>query len=393
MPPAGHFVIPSETKRCEHIAIADCRLILSVIAWYNYGGNTKGNNMFVNLLDDKKLHDCLKNSNEYSALEPRGNVARNIGFVKQNGKYYSIDDLPDGFVVRGDLDLSGMDLSDVNLNIKLMGTLILSGENKTIFPPILDLSNMTYVDLHDTDLSGVHEIKWPTAKIDLRSCRNLPPVLDFSGTKDVDLRRADLSGVREIKGPTNRIDLTVCKHLPPVLDFSATKRVDLSHTDLSGVREIKSPAHRIDLRSCRNLPPVLDFSGTKVVSLSFAVLSGVREIKWPTESISLVSCRNLPPVLDFSGTKAVDLSHTALSGVREIKGPIDSIALYSCENFPPVLDFIGTKTVNLNCANLLGVRETKRSVDLPGHLRQFYDLTFNKIIQRNVANCHISRKR
>ena len=348
---------------------------------------------------------------------------KNIGLLKQNEKYYSIHDLPDGFVVRGDLDLSGMDLSDVNLNMEVMGTLILSGEYKTILPPILDLSNMAYVDLHNTDLSGVREIKWPTTKIDLRSCRNLPQVLDFSGTTTVDLRCADLSGVREIKGPTNRIDLIACNHLPPILDFGATKQVDLSHADLSGVREIKSPTSRIDLRSCKNLPPVLDFSGTKTVDLSFAVLSDVHEIKWPTDSIYLTACKKLPPVLDFRGTKEVDLSYTALSGVREIKSPIECIDLYACANFeiknptdsiylisttnlPPVLDFRGTKNVKARNADLSGVSEIKRSVDLPGNLRKIYDLlwvkmfmaaksknTFKGIIQRNVANRHISKKR
>ena len=323
---------------------------------------------------NKELKDYLKNSGEHSTIgqtlfpakKRHKHDMKNIGLLKQNGKYYSIHDLPDGFVVRGDLDLSGMDLSDVNLNMEVMGTLVLSGEYKTILPPILDLSNMAYVDLHNTDLSGVREIKWPTTKIDLRSCRNLPQVLDFSGTTTVDLRCVDLSGVREIKGPTNRIDLMACNHLPPILDFGATKQVDLSHADLSGVREIKSPTSRIDLRSCKNLPPVLDFSGTKTVDLSFAVLSDVHEIKWPTDSIHLIACKKLPPVLDFRGTKNVKARNADLSGVSEIK----------------------------------------RSVDLPGNLRKIYDLlwvkmfmaaksknTFKGIIQRNVANRHISKKR
>ena len=156
---------------------------------------------------NKELKDYLKNSGEHSTIgqtlfpakKRHKHDMKNIGLLKQNGKYYSIHDLPDGFVVRGDLDLSGMDLSDVNLNMEVMGTLILSGEYKTILPPILDLSNMAYVDLHNTDLSGVREIKWPTDSIHLIACKKLPPVLDFRGTKNVKARNADLSGVSEIK--------------------------------------------------------------------------------------------------------------------------------------------------------------------------------------------------
>ena len=244
---------------------------------------------------------------------------KNIGLIKQDGKYYSIYDLPNGFVVRGDLDLSGMDLSDINLNIKVTGNLDLTGAKNMNLHPKLDFSGTRAVDLSYTDLSGAREIKWPTEKIDLGGCKNLPPVLDFSHTKDVTLSFTNLSDVREIKWPTEKIDLSGCNNLPPVLDFSRMKEVVLSNTDLSGVREIKWPTEKINLSGCKSLPPVLDFCGTKEVILVYTDLSGVREIKGPTKKINLSFCKNLPPVLDFNRTKEVMLSNADLSGVREIK--------------------------------------------------------------------------
>lgn len=205
---------------------------------------------------------------------------KNIGLIKQDGKYYSIYDLPDGFVVKGDLDLSGMDVADINLkNIKVMKNLNLSGAKK--LPPVLDLRGMKEVDLSWTDLSGVQEIKASSVEIDLSRCKNLPPVLDFSGAKYFSLNGADLLSVREIKWPSESIDLRYCRNLPPVLDFSCTKCARLSNTDLSGVQEIKSPSGWIDLIECKNLPPVLDFSITGGVYLNDVNLSNVREIKWP----------------------------------------------------------------------------------------------------------------
>ena len=164
---------------------------------------------------------------------------KNIGLIKQDGKYYSIYNLPNGFIVRGDLDLAGMDLADVNLNIKVMGTLDLTWAKNMNLHPKLDFSGTRAVDLSYTDLSGVREIKGSTKKIDLSGCNNLPPVLDFSSMKDVNLSFTNLSDVREMKGPTKKINLSFCKNLPPVLDFSRTKEVMLSNADLSGVREIK----------------------------------------------------------------------------------------------------------------------------------------------------------
>ena len=207
---------------------------------------------------------------------------KNIGLIKQDGKYYSIYDLPNGFVVRGDLNLSEMDLADVNLNIKVTGILNLAGAKNLKLHPKTDFSGTRVVDLSDTDLSGVREIKWPTKKVKLSWGANLPSVLDFSRTKEVMLTFSDLSGVREIKCPSVGINLSGCKNLPPVLDFSTTKVAILAYADLSGVREIKGSTEEIDLgRITAKLPPILDFSGTKIVILSYSDLSGVREIKWP----------------------------------------------------------------------------------------------------------------
>ena len=69
--------------------------------------------------------------------------------------------------MRGDLDLSGMDLADVNLNIKVMGSLDLTGAKNMNLHPKLDFSGTRAVDLSNTDLSGAREIKrsdkntWP----------------------------------------------------------------------------------------------------------------------------------------------------------------------------------------------------------------------------------------
>ena len=288
---------------------------------------------------------------------------KNIGLIKQDGKYYSIYDLPNGFVVRGDLDLSDMDLADVNLNIKVTGTLNLAGAKNIKLHPKTDFSGTRVVNLRHTDLSGVREIKWPSEKIILSECKNLPPVLDFSGTRAVDLSYTDLSGVREIKWPSERINISGCKNLPPVLDFSTIKGVVLSDTDLSGTREIKWPTETINLSDCKKLPPVLDFSTIKGVCLDNSDLSGVHEIKWPTEKVKLSWGVNLPSVLDFSRTKEVMLTVSDLSGVREIKCPAEKINLSGCKNLPPVLDFSTTKNVILAYADLSGVREIKGSTE------------------------------
>ena len=288
---------------------------------------------------------------------------KNIGLIKQDGKYYSIYDLPNGFVVRGDLDLSGMDLADVNLNIKVTGILNLAGAKNLKLHPKTDFSGTKDVNLSDTDLSGVREIKSPSERINISECKNLPPVLDFSGTRAVDLSYTDLSGVREIKWPSERINISGCKNLPPVLDFSTIKGVVLSDTDLSGTREIKWPTETINLSDCKKLPPVLDFSTIKGVCLDNSDLSGVREIKWPTEKVKLSWGVNLPSVLDFSRTKEVMLTVSDLSGVREIKCPAEKINLSGCKNLPPVLDFSTTKNVILAYADLSGVREIKGSTE------------------------------
>ncbi len=350
---------------------------------------------------------------------------KNIGLIKQDGKYYSIYDLPNGFVVRGDLDLSGMDLADVNLNIKVTGILNLAKAKNIKLHPKTDFSGTKDVNLSHTDLSGVREIKWPSERINISECKNLPLVLDFSGTRAVDLSYTDLSGVREIKWPSERINISGCKNLPPVLDFSTIKGVVLSDTDLSGTREIKWPTETINLSGCKKLPPVLDFSGTRAVNLSHTDLSSVREIKWPTEKvklswganlpsvldfsrtkevmltvsdlsgvreikcpaekINLSGCKNLPPVLDFSTTKDVILAYADLSGVREIKCPSEKINLSFCKNLPPVLDFNRTKEVMLSNTDLSGVREIKRSDKntWPEHLRKSYDLWRAKMIVKN----------
>ena len=318
---------------------------------------------------------------------------KNIGLIKQDGKYYSIYDLPNGFVVRGDLDLSDMDLSDVNLNIKVTGILNLAGAKNIKLHPKTDFSGTKDVILSKTDLSGVREIRWPSEKIILSECKNLPPVLDFSGTRAVDLSYTDLSGVREIRWPSEEMYFRGCKNLPPVLDFSTIKGVVLSDTDLSGTREIKWPTETINLSGCKNLPPVLDFSTIKGVCLDESDLSSVREIKWPTEKVKLSWGADLPSVLDFSRTKEVMLTVSDLSGVREIKCPSEKINLSGCKNLPPVLDFSTTKDVILAYTDLSGVREIKwpdngQILDpdknkWPEHLRKSYDLWRAKMIVKN----------
>lgn len=319
---------------------------------------------------------------------------KNIGLIKQDGKYYSIYDLPNGFVVRGDLDLSGMDLADVNLNIKVTGILNLAKAKNIKLHPKTDFSGTKDVNLSHTDLSGVREIKWPSERINISGCKNLPPVLDFSGTRAVDLSYTDLSGVREIKWPSEKIDLSICKNLPPVLDFSTIKGVCLDNSDLSGVREIKWPTEKVKLSWGANLPSVLDFSRTKEVMLTVSDLSGVREIKCPAEKINLSGCKNLPLVLDFSTTKNVLLAYADLSGVREIKGSTEEINLSRITaKLPPILDFSGTKIVILSHSDLSGVREIKwpdngQILDpdknrWPEHLRKSYDLWRAKMIVKN----------
>ena len=358
---------------------------------------------------------------------------KNIGLIKQAGKYYSVYDLPDGFVVNGDLDFSGMDVSNVNLNIKVTGTLNLSETKNLRLPAVLDFSQTQEVDLRDadlsgvreiknpsryisligvtnlpavldfsqtkqvnlswTDLSGVHEIKSPSESMRLERTKNLPAVLDFSQTQQVNLSGADLSGVREIKNPSRYISLIGVTNLPAVLDFSQTKEVDLSQTDLSGVREIKYPSEMIDLSYVSNfkLPPVLEFGQTKEVDLRGADLSGVREIKYPPEYISLIGVNNLPSVLDLSQTKKVDLRDADLSGVREIKSPSESMRLERTKNLPPVVDFSQTKEVDLSGIDLSGVREIKWPLEfceldgdkLSSHLVTSYKLwKFKKAIKR-----------
>ena len=282
---------------------------------------------------------------------------KNVGLIKQDGKYYSIYDLPDGFEVKGDVDLSGMDLRGINLNIKVEGTLYLSRAKG--LPSILNFSGTREVDLSNTNLSSVREIKWPTELIYLSGCKSLPTVLDFSCIKGVDLDNTDLSSVREVKWPTESICLSGCKGLAFVLDFSGTKEVELSGINLSSVHEIKWPKESINLSGCKGFASVLDFSGMKEVELSGADLSSVREIKCPTEFIYLSRAYNLPPVLDFSGTKEVDLSGVDLSGVKRIKWPTEFINLRNTESLPSVLDFSKTKKVDLSGTDLSSVREIK----------------------------------
>ena len=318
---------------------------------------------------------------------------KNIGLIKQDGKYYSIYDLPNGFVVRGDLDLSDMDLSDVNLNIKVTGILNLAGAKNIKLHPKTDFSGTKDVILSKTDLSGVREIRWPSEKIILRECKNLPPVLDFSGTKNVILAYADLSGVSGIKMPTETINLSKCKNLPSVLDFSTIKGVCLDESDLSSVREIKWPTEKVKLSWGVNLPSVLDFGRTKEVMLTVSDLSVVREIKGPTQKIDLSFCNNLPSVLDFSRTKEVELNNADLYGVREMKGPTEKIDIRKCKNLSSVLDFSRTKEVALTVYDLFCTREIKWSDNgqffdtdknrWPEHLRKSYDLWRAKTLVKN----------
>lgn len=357
---------------------------------------------------------------------------KNIGLIKQDGKYYSVYDLPDGFVVNDDLDLSGMDLTGVNLNIIVTG--ILDLRRCINLPPVLDFSRTKEVNLSYTDLSDVQEIKWPSEKIYLSECKNLPQVLDFSHAKEVDLRNADLSGVREIKCPNefinlkdcknlrqvldfsktygaslenldfstlriiklpmSYIDLNGCKNLPSTLDFSMLEKVNLSHLDLSDVHGIKHPSKWIVLLSTKNLPHFLDFSKTEEVDLRNADLYGVREIKNPSEEIDLRNTKHLPVFLDFSKTEKVDLSDTDLSGVREIIGPSEKIYLNSCKNLPQALDFSHTKEVDLSGADLSDVQIIKWPItnvyldkkDLPKHLYKSYDLWQAKLRLKATLN-------
>lgn len=284
---------------------------------------------------------------------------KNIGLIKQGGKYYSIYDLPDGFVVNGDLDLSDMDLSGINLNISVTGELNLAGAKNLKLPPVADFRKMRGLVLSSINLSGVHAIKWPSEYIILTNVENLPSILDFSKTKLVNLENVNLSGVSEIKFPKENIILRSVQNLPSVLDFSGTSFVDFAWMDLSGVSEIKWSKEEARIVDAANFPPVLDFSKTKKVNLESVYLSNVREIKSPIENFSLKDIEDLPQVLDFSRTKMVDLADADLSNVREIKWPSEKIYLNHAKNLPSVLDFSGVKAVDLSSVDLLNVREIK----------------------------------
>ena len=82
---------------------------------------------------------------------------KNIGLIKQDGKYYSIYDLPNGFVVRGDLDLYDMDLSDVNLNIKVTGDLNLYNATNI---KLLPKTDFVYTTKYNEQRSKTVYVNW-----------------------------------------------------------------------------------------------------------------------------------------------------------------------------------------------------------------------------------------
>ena len=282
---------------------------------------------------------------------------KNIGLIQKDNEYYSIFNLPDGFIVDGDLDLSDFDLKGCNLNIQVHGFLNLS-KTKNL-PKELDFSHTQKVDLSYTDLSGVKTLKAPKGSIKLTEAKNLPKELDFSHTQDVKLGKVDLSGVG-LKLPQGSISLSGAKNLPKELDFSHTQDVYLICTNLSDI-VLKLPQGSINLSGAKNLPKELDFSHTRKVDLYETDLSGVKTLKAPRGSINLTDAKNLPKELDFSHTQDVYLRKTDLSGVEILKAPQGSINLTDAKNLPKELDFFHTQDVKLEKVNLSGVKTLKAS--------------------------------
>ncbi len=176
---------------------------------------------------------------------------KHLGLIQQDGQYYDLHNLPDGFVVKGNLDLSGMDLTGINLNIQVTGELNLS--ECTNLPEKIDLTKMNRVNLSHTDLKD-KEMIMPTGSIDLSRC-SLPKHLDFSKTREASLYGSILKDT-EILMPTEKMDLSHCQNLPNNLDFSKTKEAILQYTDLEN-KTISMPTEFINLLACKNLPSEL----------------------------------------------------------------------------------------------------------------------------------------
>ncbi len=140
---------------------------------------------------------------------------RHTGLIKRDNKYYSVFKLPDGFVIDGDLNLSGLDLTGANLNICVQGRLNVSNTTNLKLPATLDFSATSDVMMMGVDFTGVKNIVWSPKSAQLARTKNLPPVLDFSNTEIVDLNGADLLGVMEIKYPRKFISIAHCTNVSP----------------------------------------------------------------------------------------------------------------------------------------------------------------------------------
>ncbi len=201
---------------------------------------------------------------------------KNVGLIQQSGQLYSLYDLPTGFVFDGDLDLSYMDLSGMNLNISVTGKLNLSRTKN--LSPVLDFSRIREVDLSNVDLDGVQELRASRDKMTICFANHMPRVLDFSPLKDLSLEWVNLSGVEKISWPRERVCFKEVSYLPEMVDFSSLLTVDLYGTDCSTVKEMRFPRKEVNLSWAHHLPKRLDFSNTQKVNLYQTDLSGVEEI-------------------------------------------------------------------------------------------------------------------
>lgn len=245
------------------------------------------------------------------------NDMKNIGLIKQDGQYYSLYDLPKGFVVKGDLDLSEMDLTDIRLDgIKVEGKLDLSHAKN--LPPELDLTGMERVSLWNCDLSKTTLTGLPTRTLLLDGVNPLPSELNLSSMEHVELGFCDLSKTTLTSLPTKELKLKNAKNLPSELDLSGMKKVDLIYCDLSNTTLTGLPTEKLDLSFAKNLPRELDLRSTKKVSLWGCDLSRTTLTGLPTEMLNLQEAKNLPPELDLKGVKEVNLEGCDLSKTKII---------------------------------------------------------------------------
>ena len=270
--------------------------------------------------------------------------------------------------LKSDLDFSGvmnLTLDKVNVSsIKLNpnADLINLKNVHGCFQGDLDLSNVKFLDLYETDLSDVTNIKFnPNAKsISIYHPKGLNGNLDFSKVEKLVLCKTDLSNVTNIKFNPNakEIDLSGSSGLKGDLDFSNVTDLCLSETDLSNVSSIKfNPnAKIIKLSDTKCLHGNVDFSNVENMVLNTTDLSNVTSIKFnPNASdIDLSDSSGLKGDLDFSNVKNLSLDRVNLSNVSNIKfNPnATNINLSRTKGLKGFLDFGKCSELKLDDADL-----------------------------------------